>query len=214
MSFRPFKKERRMKTRQFLITLLIIVAALAPGCAPAAAPTQAPETGGEPSGKIVFAYPGEETEQIMRPEIVKMFMEKHPNIMVEEQPVPGDYDTTVLAQIAAGNPPDVFVSGDVFVAPFIKDGVAADLTPFFESDSDLKESDFYPSVIDYFRGPDGHAYMMPDTLDVQRIYFNKELFDKAGVDYPAEGWTIADFEKAAAAITSGEGPDKTYGFFA
>src|SRR5215216_1282436 len=188
VSFMPLKKERRMKTRQCLIALLIIVAILAPACAPAAAPTKAPESGAEPSGKIVFAYPGEETEQVMRPILVKMFKEKHPNITVEEQPVPGDYDTTVLAQIAAGNPPDIFVSGDIFVAPFIKDGVAADLTPFFESDADLKESDFYPNVIDFFRGPDGHIYMMPDTIDVQRIYYNQDLFEQAGVSLPAEGW--------------------------
>src|SRR5215217_5956099 len=127
-----------------LFTVLIITVLFASACAPKAA-TQVPQGNAEPSGKIVFAYPGEETEQVMRPIIVKMFMDKHPNITVEEQPVPGDYDTTVLAQIAAGNPPDVFVSGDVFVAPFIKEGVAADLTPFFEKSSDIKETDFYPS---------------------------------------------------------------------
>ena len=203
-----------MKTDKWLSALLIVVALLASACAPAATPTQAPEAGGEPSGKIVFAYPGEESELVMRPLIVQKFMETHPNIIVEEQPVPGEYDTTILAQIAAGEPPDVFVSGDVFVAPFIKDGVAADLTPFFEADPDLKEEDFYPAVIDFFRGPDGHVYMLPDAVDVQRVYFNKALFDAAGVEYPTEGWTIDEFKEKAAALTSGEGPEKIYGFFA
>ncbi|HVF26342.1 MAG TPA: sugar ABC transporter substrate-binding protein, partial [Anaerolineales bacterium] len=203
-----------MKTRTWLYALLIIVALFGSACAPAAAPTAAPESGEEPSGKIVFAYPGEETELVMRPVIVQRFMEEHPNIIVEEQPIPGDYVATLLAQIAAGDPPDVFVSGDVVVAPFIKDGVAADLTPFFESDPDLKDTDFYPSVIDYFRGSDGHVYMMPDTVDVQRIYYNKDLFEAAGVALPAEGWTTDDLKQAAADLTSGEGTDKTYGFFA
>src|SRR5215212_10703440 len=209
-----FGKERRMKTSKWLSALLLIVVLFASGCAPAAAPTKASESGGEASGKIVFAYPGEETELVMRPFIVKRFMEQHPNIVVEEQPIPGDYIATLLAQIAAGEPPDVFVAGDVVVAPFIKDGVAADLTPFFESDADLKEKDFYPNVIDYFRGADGHAYMMPDTVDVQRIYYNKDLFEAAGVALPSEGWTTDDFKQAAAALTSGEGADKTYGFYA
>jgi len=209
-----FGKDGRMKTRKWLSALLIIVALFAAACAPAAAPTQAPEAGGEPSGKIVFAYPGEETELVMRPVIVQRFMQQHPNIVVEEQPIPGDYIATLLAQIAAGEPPDVFVAGDVVVAPFIKDGVAADLTPFFESDADLKDTDFYPSVIDYFRGADDHVYMMPDTVDVQRIYYNKALFEAAGMALPAEGWTTDDFKQAAAALTSGEGADKTYGFYA
>ena len=143
-------------------------------------------------------------------------MEQHPDIIIQEQPVPPDgYDMQILAQIAAGTPPDVFVSGDVFVGQFIESGVARDLTPFFEASAEaLSESDFQPGIIDYFRGPDGHVYMMPDTVDVQRIYYNRDLFDAAGLEYPNADWTWEDFENAAATLTQGEGPSKTYGVYA
>lgn len=170
---------------------------------------------GEATGTIVFAYPGEETELQMRPRMIELFQQEYPNITVEEQPVPPDgYDQQILAAIAAGSPPDVFVSGDVFVAPFIENGVARNLSPFFEADPDLSEEDFYPTVLDYFRGPDGNVYMMPDAIDVQRLYYNRDLFDAAGVAYPTDEWTWQDFKDAAAALTQGEGVDKTYGFFA
>ena len=100
--------------------------------------------------------------------------------------------------IASGTPPDVFVLGDVFVDQFIENGVAHDLTPFFEASSELSESDFQPEIIDYFRGPDDHVYMMPDTVDVQRIYYNKDLFDAAGLEYPNSEWTWQDFEWSGA----------------
>ncbi|HYN88421.1 MAG TPA: sugar ABC transporter substrate-binding protein [Ardenticatenaceae bacterium] len=171
--------------------------------------------GGEASGSIVFAFPGEDTELRMRPEILEMFHEQYPNIQVQEQPVPPEgYDDQIQAAIAAGTPPDIFVSGDVWVAPFIKNRVAQDLTPFFSADPDLKEDAFYESVIDYFRGPDGHVYVMPDTIDVQRIYYNKSMFDAAGVEVPGDDWTVEDFKTIAGQLTQGEGPEKQYGFFA
>ena len=192
--------------------------------APAADPTAtqavaveepAAGTDSEISGTVKFAFPGEDTELRMRPEIIQMFQEKYPNIKVEEYPVPPDgYDTQLLADIAAGTPPDVFVSGDVQVAAFIQNKTAEDLTPYFEKDAELKEDVFFANVIDYYRGLDGHVYMMPDTYDVQRIYYNKALFDAAGLEYPQDGWTLEDFKNAAKAMTQGEGPEKVYGFFA
>lgn len=225
-----------MKYRAFLYGLLVALMLVVTACSGQPQQTPSPQVdqpsqaaaeeevpAGEPagevntelSGKIVWAYPGEEVDLRMRPEIVKMFNEKYPNITVEEQPVPPDgYDTQILASISAGTPPDVFISGDVFVAPYIENQVAEDLTPYLENDPDLSEDMFFASVLDYFRGPNGHVYMLPDAIDVQRIYYNKDLFAAAGVPEPTEGWTIEDFENAAAALTSGEGPEKVYGFYA
>ena len=164
---------------------------------------------------LIVAYPGENSEIEYMATVNQMFAAEHPEVGIQEQPVPPDgYDLQVLAQIAAGTPPDIFGSGDVFVGRFIEDGVAHDLTPFFEADSDLSESDFQDSVIDYFRGPDGHVYMLPAPVDVQRLYYNKDLFDAAGLDYPSAEWTWEDFELAAQKLTQGEGRTKTYGVYA
>lgn len=229
-----------MKTRTCLYGLLVIIMLLTAACSGQAQPTTAPAAvdsatqavepnkveptatvkPAEPqaaavSGTVKFAFPGEDTELKMRPQIIEMFMKKYPNIKVEAYPVaPDGYDTQIMADIAAGTPPDIFVSGDVQVAPFIKNKIAEDLTPYFSKDTELKEDMFYASVLDYYRGTDGHVYMMPDTYDVERIYYNKDLFDAAGVAYPKDGWTLEDFKNAAKALTKGEGTEKVYGFFA
>lgn len=164
---------------------------------------------------LIVAYPGENAELEYMAQVNEMFNAAYPDLVIQEQPVPPEgYDLQVLAQIAAGTPPDIFGSGDVFVGRFIEDGVAHDLTPFFEGDPDLAESDFQASVIDYFRGPDGHVYMLPAPVDVQRLYYNRDLFDAAGLEYPSAAWTWEDFEAAAEALTQGEGPNKTYGVYA
>lgn len=43
------------------------------------------------------------------------------------------------------------------------------------------------------------------------MYYNKDIFDAAGVEYPSNDWTWSDFEKMATELTSGEGANKIYG---
>jgi multiple sugar transport system substrate-binding protein len=43
------------------------------------------------------------------------------------------------------------------------------------------------------------------------MYYNKDIFDAASVEYPSNDWTWDDFEAIAKKLTSGSGPDKTYG---
>jgi multiple sugar transport system substrate-binding protein len=43
------------------------------------------------------------------------------------------------------------------------------------------------------------------------MYYNKSLFDKAGVEYPNENWTWDDFQAAAKKLTSGSGSKKVFG---
>lgn len=44
--------------------------------------------------------------------------------------------------------------------------------------------------------------------------YNQDLFDAAGLPYPSADWGWEDLERAAAALTQGEGPNKTYGVYA
>lgn len=61
---------------------------------------------------------------------------------------------------------------------------------------------------------DGKLYGLPHSAPTQWfVYYNKDLFDKAGVAYPAAEWSWDDFRKTAKDLTMGEGGDKTYGAY-
>ena len=58
---------------------------------------------------------------------------------------------------------------------------------------------------------DGKTYGVPFRKDNTLIFYNKDLFDKAGVEYPKDGMTMEEYEELAQKMTGGEGNDKVYG---
>jgi multiple sugar transport system substrate-binding protein len=59
--------------------------------------------------------------------------------------------------------------------------------------------------------PDGSHYYLPGPFNTVAMWCNLELFKKAGLDEPADGWTWDDFLKAARAIAK---PGEVYGYHA
>jgi multiple sugar transport system substrate-binding protein len=58
---------------------------------------------------------------------------------------------------------------------------------------------------------EGSIYALPFRSDIWILYYNKDLFDKAGVDYPTNDMTWDEFDSVARQMTSGSGADKVYG---
>ena len=57
----------------------------------------------------------------------------------------------------------------------------------------------------------GKTYGVPFRKDNYVLYYNKDLFDAAGVAYPEDGMNLDDFRALAKKMTSGEGAEKVYG---
>lgn len=58
---------------------------------------------------------------------------------------------------------------------------------------------------------DGKYYALPFRSDHWVVYYNKALFDAAGVDYPTNDMTFAQYDELARKLTSGTGSEKVYG---
>ena len=54
---------------------------------------------------------------------------------------------------------------------------------------------------------DGELYFLPKDYSTLAVYYNKTLFDEAGVEYPQDGWTWDDFLSAATTLSSVVFPD-------
>jgi len=111
--------------------------------------------------------------------------------------------------IAGGKPPDIFNGGDVQIPNYVEKNFVTDLTPYVERDNyDLSE--FYPDLIENLTYDD-KLVGLTDNYDTQVMYYNADLFKKAGVEEPTSDWTWDDFLVAARKLTSGEGSAKQYG---
>ncbi len=212
-----------MKKIKVLFVVLIVVSMILTACSTGKSPEatepavgqETNESGEELSGKIVYSFPADAVQTVMRPEQLEKFNAIYPDIEVELLAVPEEgYDQKNIAMIAAGDKLDVFGSGDIFVAPFIKNGISYPLDDLIANDPNFHLEDFAPAIIDYFKDSEGKINMLPGAYDVQRIYYNKTLFDAAGLDYPADDWTWADFKTMSEKLTNGEGIEKEFGYLA
>lgn len=170
--------------------------------------------GGEPE-QISFMVFGDPAEFNAYQELVNAFHEKHPEIEVELIHVPsqGDYRTRLATDFAAGTPPDVTLMNYRRYAAFATEGQLEPVGPYLDESEVISEEDFYPVALQGFIW-DGELMCLPQNLSSLVIYYNEDLFDAAGIPYPADKWSWDEFLAAAQALTQdtdGDGVIDQYG---
>ena len=162
------------------------------------------------SGNISFMVFGDPAELAAYQKLVDSFQQTHSDIQVEVIQVPGqsEYRNRLAADIAAGNPADVVLINYRRYAGFANAGALEPLGAYLEKSTLIKESDFYPEAINPYKW-NGELMCIPQNLSSLVVYYNKDLFDLAGVPYPAQGWAWNDFLSAAQALTKDLDDDGT-----
>ncbi|MBD8067890.1 sugar ABC transporter substrate-binding protein [Bacillus sp. PS06] len=176
---------------------------------------------GNKDGIVTLKFMGWEASPL-ETESVKKGIEKfeatHPNIKIEYTPVPGDqYASKLLTMMAGAAAPDVFFINASDYRSFQERNVLLDLTTYFNNE--LSINDFIPSSGEIME-IDGKIYGVSSCTVSPVLYYNKELFDEAGVAYPPsnpeEAWTWEEFSEAAEKLTVKDGNKTsqfgTYGF--
>ncbi|RYG23373.1 sugar ABC transporter substrate-binding protein [bacterium] len=177
-----------MKAARYLLCLLPLV-----GCAR--------ERPVDPLGRhtVIWLYPIDVNRPMIE-RLVQRFEKENPDVHIDIRAVPGSqYQTKLKTLVAAGEPPDVFVCGDVFFAylkPFL-----SNLTDLVRRDAkEIDLEDFYPAVRKAMT-PGGHTYFMPQWFNVSLLYYNRRIFDAAKEPHPTKDWTWDDYAQAAKRLT-------------
>ena len=83
------------------------------------------------------------------------------------------------------------------------------LDSFIEADEDCDLSYYPESLLVPLRYED-QLYALPQEVSPYVIYYNKDMFEAAGLEMPTDDWTIDEFYEAAKALTD---PEKNvYGY--
>ena len=160
---------------------------------------------------LTIMHWGGKDEDAIIADLVREFEARNPGVHVERiNPGWTHFSRKLQTMMAAGDPPDVFYLGNDFVPKFAGMGLLTNVEPMLEADvaagrDDLRVEDFYQPVLNSFRfdgttSGRGPLYGLPKDFTNLGIYYNKELFRRAGLDYPADDWTWDDFIAAARAI--------------
>src|SRR5688572_18428433 len=193
----------------FILSTLIIASMVLSACAPTATATAvAPEdtaapadTAAAPAEAVEISYGLWDQNQLAAHEqIIAAFEAQNPNINVTPEVVPwGDYWTKLQTAVAGGAANDVFWMNGPNFPVYASKGVLMDVQDLVTKDSvDMSK---YPESLVKLYSYNDHVYGLPKDFDTIALYYNKDLFDKAGVDYPTADWTWDDLAAAAKTLS-------------
>ena len=180
----------RSKLRTRILQVLICLALLVGGCAR------------QDRTVVSLSSWGDLKEAAILGDLCRMFEKANPGVRVALQRVPyGEYNSKLMTQFAAGLAPDVLFVGIGQVTEFFPRGVMEPLDPYLARDPvDLKA--YYPKSIEAFLLK-GKLYALPrDIAPVACVYYNKDLFAKAGVPNPKDDWDWDQLLSAAQKLTA------------
>lgn len=169
-------------------------------------------SGGKSSGgdvTLTYAIWDKNQEPGMR-KMADAFEAKNPGIKVNVEVTAWDqYWTKLDAAASGGSMPDVFWMHSNQAARYASNGVLMDLTDKIKGSS-LVSLDKFPKDLVKVYESDGKNYAIPKDFDTIGLWYNKKLFDEAGIAYPNENWTWNDLLAAAKKLTNSE--KGVYGF--
>lgn len=144
--------------------------------------------------------------------VIDAFTTANPGVTIESIDIPAaDYGTKLSVMLNGGSEVDVFWVKDAdTIYPIANRGQMADMNSYISRDS--LDLGIYNGQAEDFN-INGKQIGMPFRTDYYVLFYNKDIFDEAGVDYPSNDMTWAEFEELAKKVTMGEGVDKKYGAY-
>lgn len=119
------------------------------------------------------------------------------------------YWTLLESGASGGDMPDVFWMHSNNSQMYMKNGILLNLDKYIKESKTIDMSKFMPEVTKLYQY-DGSTYAIPKDYDTIALWYNKTMFDAAGISYPDASWTWDDLYNAAVKLTKPDGSQ--YGF--
>ena len=165
-------------------------------------------------------------------QIYAEFEKENPGVELRVENVPDEYVSKMILSFVAHAEPDIMMLDASSAAVFINNGVLTDLTPFVDAERTggrpapnlasvgalgvaregssgggrFSLDDYFPNAVNVARR--GRAlYAIPQDFTPMVVYYNKRMFDRAGIPYPKPGWNFEQFLETARKLTiAGDNP--------
>jgi multiple sugar transport system substrate-binding protein len=143
--------------------------------------------------------------------LIEAYQLKNPNVKIETLDLGStDYMTMVKTQLTGGDDTiDVVTVKDIpGYNNLVKSGLLLGLNDYIKSSK--IDTSVYGGIPEQITVAN-NVYALPFRSDFWIVYYNKALFDKAGVAYPTNDMTLKQYDALARKMTSGTGANKVYG---
>ena len=144
-------------------------------------------------------------------DLANAYMEKNPNVEIEIVDFGSNDYSNVLATELSGSGTDfdvVSIKDTPSYATLVEKGVLVPLDDYINASGvDLAK---YNGVTDQVT-VDGSLYELPFRSDVWLVFYNKDIFDAAGIDYPTNDMTVEEYDKLARSLADDTFGSEIYG---
>ncbi|MCG0276473.1 MAG: ABC transporter substrate-binding protein [Thermosediminibacteraceae bacterium] len=117
---------------------------------------------------------------------IAAFKEKYPNIDVQIETIVGDYMQQMQTRIASKTAPDIFYLDSMPAPQLMSSGVLEPLDEYIQK-YNVDIEDFEPALLEAFKW-EGKIYGLPKDFNTLVLFYNKDMFEKAGLSEPPKTW--------------------------
>ncbi len=132
---------------------------------------------------IQFASWGSKTEVEIIKSVISDFESENPDIRVEFLHIPQNYFQKLHLLFASNTEPDVMFLNNLYLPIYANAGRLLPLTP---------STKIYDKKVLDALSWHGEAFAVPRDISLLVVYYNKDLFKRAGIGAPQAGWTLDD----------------------
>ncbi len=177
-----------------LIVLVCAAIAVGLGCSSRTAPS-------EGKTRIRFSFWGGFLELKLWEELKALYEKLYPDTILQLEYSPGEYHRKLRLNLIAGTAADVLMVDDELYPAYAQSGSLENLERFIERDRDEFDfDDFLPTSLESFTY-EGERFALPWDGFSTIVFYNCDIFDKAGIPYPKDDWTWDDLQRMAIALT-------------
>lgn len=190
-----------MKKRFMQATTLLMAGAMFLGGCGASSDETGKTKAAEEKGQIELTFShwgGDDTYSGVYKERIEAFEDKNPDIKINVLTVADDYETKLQTMIAGNKAPDVMQVAENGMG-FASKGAFLDLTDKV-AEAGIDTEALWGSVAEQYTYND-ELFGLPDRGGCTILYYNKDMFDEAGLEYPSENWTMDDYYTALEKLT-------------
>jgi multiple sugar transport system substrate-binding protein len=167
-----------------------------------------PKVTGGPNVQLVYQDFNDNWFTPMAKGLLEQFHADHPEINVYYIPDPVNVVDQMPIDMQSGTAPDVFQGCCAHFPTWAQKGYTLDLRPYVEADLDQATiNDWDPVQYHSLFTSDGRQFGLPKYHGALALYYNKDLFDFYGVDYPNGDWDHDDYLQAMKLLTRDQNGD-------
>lgn len=199
-----------------ILSIFLVASIVLAACGQASAPTAtapaattpvatAPATTAPPAAKVTITLAtwtgADESKELQA--VMDKVNAAATDYQIVLQAIPADYYTKLQTMIAGNTAPDLMWLSQEYVANYADSGALMDITSQVAKLSDMpaaKLDDYYPGSLAVAKYA-GTLYGLPWIAQPVVLYYNPDMFQKAGINPPDESWTWDTFTAAAKKLT-------------